>query len=98
MQLRAALARRTDQHRGESLVERHRDERRLSVSRYPLDADALRIHRAIRLEIVQHTRRAPRPGPEGAPVVGPARLSLVRKPGDAACEPRTVVGLDARRI
>src|SRR4029078_3748806 len=95
MELRAAFAGRSREDERESFVERHRHERRLSVSRHAFDADGLRADRAIALEIVERARCAPRPRAKSAPVVRVARLSVVHQTDDAARESGAVVGLDA---
>ena len=95
VQLRAAFAGRADEHHGEARIERHRHERRLAVARDAFDADALRVHAAIGLEIVERARRAPRPGSQRAPIVRLARLALVGQADDPLRQPRAVVGLHA---
>ena len=98
MQLRAPFARRADEHHREARVERHRDERRLAVTRNPLDAGGLRVHGAIRLEVVERARRAPRPRAQSAPVIGLARPTPVRETDDPFRETRAVVGLHGRGV
>ena len=95
MQLGAAFARRADEHDRESLVVGHRHERRLAVARDAFDADLLRVHGLVGLEVVEAARRAPRPGAQRAPVVRLARLALVDEADDARGQPGAVVGLDA---
>src|SRR5213075_796216 len=51
----------------------------------------------VRLEVVQPAGRAPRPGPQGAPVVRLARLALVAQADDALGQAGAVVGLDGVR-
>src|SRR2546423_156653 len=80
----AAGVGRADETDGEPLVVRHSDDRRLTVSGEALDADLLRVHGFIRLEVVERPAGAPRPGPERAPIVELARLALVAQPDDAA--------------
>src|SRR5437667_244528 len=43
---------------GESRLEGQRDERRLAVARHAFDADFLRVHGAVRFEIIQSARGA----------------------------------------
>src|SRR4029079_7396517 len=90
MQLRAALARGADEHDGETLIERHRDERRLAVPRYALDADAASVDARLRREEIEPTRSAPGPCAERAPVVGRTPRALVGEPDDPARESRAV--------
>ena len=98
VQLRAALAGRADEHHGEPLVERHRDQRRLAVTRHAVDADALRVDGRIGLEVVERAGRAPGPGAQRAPVFGLAPLTLVDEADDALRQAGTVVGLHARGV
>ena len=94
-ELGAAFAGGADEHDGEALVERHRDERGLAVARDAFDADLLGVDGLVGLEIVEAARGAPGPGAQRAPVVGLARLAFVDEADDALGEAGAVVGLDA---
>src|SRR5213078_1879139 len=72
----------------------HRHDGRLAVARQPLDADLLRVHRLVGLEVIEGTAGAPGPGPQRAPVVRLAGLALVAQADDAAGQAGAVVGLD----
>ena len=95
VQLGAAFARRSDQDHGKALVVGHRHQRGLAEARDALDPDLLRVDGLVGLEVVEAARRAPGPGAQRAPVVGPAALTLVDQADDAFRQARAVVGLDA---
>src|SRR5215472_15930213 len=76
-------------------VKCHRDACRLAMARDALDADVFRIHRRIRLQVIESASRAPSPRAQRSPVIRLARLALVNEPDDAAGESGPVVGLDA---
>ena len=97
MQLGAAFARRADQDHGKALVVGHRDERGLAEPRHALDADLLRVHGLVGLEVVETARGAPGPGAQRAPIVRTPALALVDQADDAFGQSRAVVGLDAAR-
>ena len=67
VQLCAAFAGRADEHDGEALVERHRDERRLAVARHAFDADLLRVHGLLSLEVIERASTRPNPKRASAP-------------------------------
>src|SRR5207302_1888726 len=94
-QLDAAFAGGADEADGEALVVRHGDNRRLTVARQPLDADALGVDDLVGLEIIQGAAGAPGPSSQRAPIVGLPRLALVAQADDAARQAGTVVGLTA---
>ncbi len=98
MELGAALARRGHEGDREARLVGHRHERGLAEAREPLDADVLRVHGLVGLEVVERAARAPRPRAERSPVVRLARLTLVDEADDAFRQPRSAVGLDARGI
>ncbi len=91
----AAFARRTHQRNGEPSVERHRDKRRLSITRDPFDAHLLGVDVLIRLQIVKCARSAPAPCPQRTPVVRLAGLTFICKADDPLRETSAVIGLDA---
>ncbi len=62
MQLRAALARRANQHDGKPPVVRHRHECGLAIPRDTFDADLFRVDRLVGFKIVEAARGAPGPG------------------------------------
>src|SRR5262249_15267910 len=84
MQLRSALAGRTDENDGKSHVIRHRDASCLAVARHAFDADAFRVDGLVGLHIVETARSAPCPCAQGAPVVGFSRLTLIDESDNAS--------------
>ena len=57
-----------------------------------------RVDGGVRLEIVEHARRAPTPRAQRAPIVRLARLAFVRETDDSLRQSGAVVGLNGRRI
>src|SRR5205823_6789689 len=69
VQLRTALARRTDVPDRESRIVSHRDQRSLPVTRVSFDAHAFRINGFVALEVIERPARTPCPRAQRAPVV-----------------------------
>ena len=61
MELRAPFARGADEYRGKARLERHGYERGLAVTGYSFNPNPLRVHRRIRLEVVECSGGALRP-------------------------------------
>ena len=59
----------THQHNSKASIERHGHERSLSITRDAFDANVLRVHAFVRLQIVETARSAPCPRPQRAPVL-----------------------------
>src|SRR5688572_8140547 len=98
MKLGASLSRRCDEADGEAGIEGHGDERRLAEARDAFDADAPRVDRPVRLEVIERTTRAPRPRTQRSPVIGLPRLTFVDEADDALRQAGAVVCLDAAWI
>src|ERR1019366_2660514 len=94
MNLHAAFARRTDARNCESRIVRHRERDSLAPARMAFDAHVLRVHRFIRLEIIQHAARAPGPRAQRAPIVHLARLTFVYQADDPLGQARAIIRLD----
>ena len=98
VRLGAAFAGRPDQRDREARFERHGHQGGLAVARDAFDPDAPCVHRGQRLEIVERTSRAPRPGAQRSPLLGRPAPALVGEPDDAGGQPSAVVGLDAAGV
>src|SRR5262249_40851530 len=88
----------TDQAHRDAVIEGLGYDSRLAISGEPLDADLLRIHLGVRIgfEVVDQPADTPLPGPQCAPVIRFARLTLVGQADDSRPE-LIVIGLNARR-
>src|SRR5205814_145761 len=95
VQFGAAFAGGADEHKSETCVECHGDQRGLAVARNAFDADVLGVHSFVGFEIIQAARCSPSPGSQRAPVVRLARLSFVDQSNDSLGEARAIVGLNA---
>jgi hypothetical protein len=98
-QLGASRAGGGDEPRGDPPVEGRGDQRGLAVPRHAGDAHLGGIDARVWVgfEVVDESAHAPGPGAQRAPVVGPARLALVRQADDAFAQ-AVVVRLNAVRI
>jgi len=93
---RAHLATLAGKDQRETPVLRAGPQHRLAQARMPDERDALRVHRAIRFEVVEHAARAPRPRADRAPLVRRGLRAIGREcqPDDAGGVTRGVVRLD----
>src|SRR5262249_36639814 len=94
MDLRSAGPGRTDEPDGEPLVVGHRHESSLAIARQAFDANVLRVHGLVGLEIVEGPAGPPRPRAQRPPAVRLAGLALVAK-ADAAGRQTLVVAVFA---
>src|SRR5262249_32822649 len=97
-QFGAAFAGRADERHREARIEGHGDQSGLAVARDAFDANVLRIHSFVRLQIIESARGAPRPRTQRAPVIGLASLPFVGQSNDSLGEACPIVSLNAQRV